>query len=163
MFTADDLTLITDPDHELLHTPTNLVKDAAQARIYIPAMLALLRRTGGLGLSANQVGIPDQVFVTNIPGDWPRFFINPQVTEAGKVVTKDEGCLSNPGEFWKRKRRTRVIVNALGLDDDDYIVDTLKGYFAHRQPIGVLLAHVIQHEMEHLDGIDVRTGEVRDM
>ena len=72
MLTADDLTLITDPEHPLLHTPTNWVEDVSLTREYVPAMIALLRRLGGVGLSANQVGISDNVFVTNLDGDWPR-------------------------------------------------------------------------------------------
>lgn len=161
MLTADDLRLITDPDAEILHTPTALVTDVQEARKYIPAMLALLRRTRGFGLSANQVGIPEQVFVTNLPGDVPRFFINPEVTHLGIMVEQREGCLSNPDVWPRRKRHSRVIVNAVGLDEDQYIIDSARGYYKARQPLGCLFARVVQHEMEHLDGIDVLTGDVR--
>ena len=160
MLKADDLVLITDPEHELLHTPTAVITDTDVTREYIPAMLALLRKAGGVGLSANQIGISESVFVTNLPSDWPKIFINPSVELAGKSFIKKEGCLSYPGMVYKRKRHSRVIVSAYGLDGDKFVLDTLMGYYKARPLLGILMAQVIQHEMEHLDGIDVRTGEL---
>lgn len=160
MMTADDLTLITDPEHKLLHTPTAVVVDFEETRKYIPAMMALLRRTRGVGLSANQVGVSESVFVTNLKGDWPKVFINPSIEMVGRLSNKDEGCLSYPLVTYKRKRHSRVIARAFDMNGEPFLLDTARGYYQYRPLLGILMAQVIQHESEHLDGIDVRTGEL---
>jgi peptide deformylase len=102
------------------------------------------------------------VFVTNLDGDWPRVFVNPILsTLVGTTKVAREGCLSAPDFEYKRKRHSHVMVSALGLDGNRFALGTDRGYYRTNEKLGRLMAHVIQHEMEHLEGIDVRTGEVR--
>lgn len=95
----------------------------------------------GIGLSANQVGIPYRVFV--MKGE-PNFAVfNPRIVYASDDVTYlDEGCLSFPGVICKIKRSNEVRVR----------FQTPSGIMTTKTFHG-LTAKVFQHEMDHLDGI----------
>lgn len=111
--------------------PNKLVKD----------LLEFMIENNSIGLSANQVGIPYRVFVTR--GD-PNFAIfNPKIVSVGNELTfLDEGCLSFPGVTCKIKRYNEV---RLRFQMPSGIVTT--------KVFNGLTAKVIQHEMDHLDGI----------
>jgi peptide deformylase len=117
------------PDHPILHRVCrpSFVLDAD----VIPQMFTLLVELGGLGLAANQVGIDARLFVTA----WGKVFVNPGILRAeGPCVSAQEGCLSLPGVV-RFKSRCQRIVLAGG--------DTYEGQ----------QAVVIQHEIDHLNGI----------
>ncbi|MFQ5899120.1 MAG: peptide deformylase [Candidatus Methylomirabilia bacterium] len=97
----------------------------------------------GIGLAAPQLGISLRVVVVNDEqGASPRALINPAITAQGGRAVAEEGCLSIPGIFAPVERAEWVELEA--LDDD--------GHPLKFQARG-LQARVIQHEVDHLDGI----------
>jgi peptide deformylase len=97
----------------------------------------------GLGLAAVQVGLLTRVFITQLPEDAPRVFVNPVVTETSEdLVEIEEGCLSVPKMYERLRRPARVRIQAF----------TVKGKPFTMEAQG-LLARVVQHELDHLDGI----------
>ncbi len=96
---------------------------------------------GGVGLAAPQVGKGVRVFVSG--AERPLTFINPEITwSSGEQIWWEEGCLSLPRLLGQVKRPKEVKVRAL---------DPSGGTF--RLQADGLLARVIQHEIDHLDGI----------
>ena len=106
-------------------------------------MLDAMKQREGIGLAATQVNRMVRMFVTKAPDDRERVFINPQIvrtaidTEAG-----EEGCLSIPGPRAEVKRAAAVRVQARNRRGRRFIIDA-QG----------MLARVIQHELDHLNGV----------
>ena len=96
----------------------------------IQEMFTLMKEAGGLGLAAPQVGIDARLFVTS----WGEVFVNPKIERAAIPCTVDEGCLSVPGVSRVMGRHHKIV-----LADG-------RQYAAGR-------AIVIQHELDHLNGI----------
>ena len=96
----------------------------------------------GVGLAAPQVGISLRILVMDDGKGGARALINPEITERKGSVVEEEGCLSLPGIFADVERSKWVRVTA--LDDEG-------------QPLSFeaqgLMAKVIQHEIDHLDGV----------
>ena len=95
----------------------------------------------GVGLAANQVGVAKRLFVAD-DGDGFRAFINPQIVEADGRAEAEEGCLSLPGIYVDIKRAFSVTVE---YRDENWEQKRLKAEG--------LLARIIQHELDHLDGV----------
>jgi peptide deformylase len=100
----------------------------------------------GVGLAANQVGVLQRVLVVEVPreGQEPArlALVNPALSEAAGSEVDEEGCLSIPGIFEEVRRATRVRVRA--QDPAGRALDFVaEGY----------LARVLQHEVDHLDGV----------
>ena len=103
-------------------------------------LLAHMRYFGGIGLSANQLGLPYRVFV--MEGDPGFVCFNPTITAyAGELVNLDEGCLSYPGLYVKKKRRGLIRVRF----QDPYGNPCVKKFSG-------MSARIFQHEMEHMEG-----------
>lgn len=95
----------------------------------------------GVGLAANQVGVPRRVAVVDADGD--RFvMIDPTILETEGRSTAEEGCLSIPEIYGEVTRPERVVIEALDQDGNRY-----------RKDATGLKARAIQHEIDHLDGI----------
>ncbi len=109
-------------------------------RLLIKAMMAAMREAKGVGLAAPQVGINQRIFVADV-GDGPTAFINPQILKKFGSDVLEEGCLSIPGVTVEIKRAQEIVVRY--TDEDNELVE---------QRIRDLLARVIQHETDHLDG-----------
>lgn len=95
----------------------------------------------GVGLSANQVGLPVRMMVISWQGN-ELCLVNPVVKGFGKTKTQQEGCLSFPDIFVDVKRASKCRVQAWDLFGDD-IDEEVSGD----------LARIVQHEMDHLDGV----------
>jgi|TARA_R100000084_G_scaffold32316_1_gene12439 peptide deformylase len=109
-------------------------------------MLAHMRYFGGIGLSANQLGLPYRVFVTE--GDPGFACFNPRITaHAGEEVLMDEGCLSYPGLYIKKKRPQMIRVRFFSPTGEP-IVKRFSG----------ITARIFMHEMEHMDGENYLDG-----
>jgi len=135
-----------------LHEPTEkvgsfdeLIKNQAKE------MAEFLRQNSdnGIGLSANQLGFNNQVFVVEFDDPEKKnvipltFFVNPQIVEKNdEIEILDEGCLSVPNIFLPTERATKIKVRAKGLDGKNFKL-TAKGLFAR----------LIQHETDHLNGV----------
>ena len=96
----------------------------------------------GIGLAAPQIGVSLRIFVMDDGKRGARAIINPVVTERGGVVKEEEGCLSLPGIFAEVERSKSLRIE--GLDGEG-------------QPVSFeaqgLQAKIIQHELDHLDGV----------
>ena len=100
----------------------------------------------GIGLAANQIGIPWRIFVVNMgfetENDNLITLINPEITALEGSELGEEGCLSIPDIVAKVNRATQVELKAVDLNGKDVRYEA-KGF----------LARAIQHEMDHLNGI----------
>ncbi|OQX85896.1 MAG: peptide deformylase [Candidatus Omnitrophica bacterium 4484_70.2] len=103
-------------------------------------MLFTMRRFQGIGLAAPQVGILKRLIVVDI-GEGEIKLANPKILEVKGEDKLVEGCLSIPGAQVEVKRAYEVVVE--GLNEKDKLIQIkAKG----------LLARVLQHEIDHLDG-----------
>ena len=106
-------------------------------------MIEAMDRQKGVGLAAVQVGRLLRLFVTRVPGDMVRVFINPDILETSiDQEPFEEGCLSIPGIYTDVVRASSVRVQALNARGRRFTLNA-DGY----------LARVIQHEYDHLNGI----------
>ena len=96
---------------------------------------------GGVGLSAPQIGILRRVIYVR-SSDFTGLMVNPVITESANVERLQEGCLSFPGIYENVKRFTTIECTYFDLTGEEKSV-VLKN----------LAAHVVQHEIEHLDGV----------
>lgn len=107
------------------------------------SMLEILRKRGGVGLSANQVGLPFRICVVELDTNHPMILINPRITKmSDKMVKSREGCLSLPGATATLNRHKDVTVE----------YETVDGVTAVEEATG-LLSCCLQHEIDHLNGI----------
>lgn len=115
-------------------------------RSRVREMFELMYREKGVGLAAPQVGWSARLFVMNPAGEpdpeEERVFVHPEVVQAEGEVLDEEGCLSIPEVRGKVKRNRRVVLRALDLNGVPF-EETLED----------LEARVVQHELDHLDGI----------
>jgi len=97
---------------------------------------------GCIGLAANQIGHRVRVIIVWRENEW-LVMINPEVELVkGKSGYMTEGCLSRPGVKSKLKRNKKVRVSFL---------DKEEGFFEIRY--SGMTARVIQHEVDHLNGV----------
>lgn len=116
-------------------------------------MLETCRKASGIGLAAPQIGKSIRLCIINLEhlGLPPFALVNPQIVHKSfKKVEMEEGCLSIPGVFGIVKRPARVTVKALTLDGKE-----------NKFKADGILARVIQHEVDHLDGILFTTKMIR--
>ncbi|MGP3947979.1 peptide deformylase [Streptomyces sp. 7N604] len=136
--------LLGDP---VLHAPCSPVTafDGALTQL-IEDLYATMYAAHGVGLAANQVGLPLRVFVYDCPDDEDRrhlgHVVNPRLVEAdGVTVTGPEGCLSLPGIEAGTRRFDHAVVEGADRTGEPVRVEGT-GFFAR----------CLQHEMDHLDG-----------
>jgi peptide deformylase len=105
-------------------------------------MLATMRDNEGVGLAATQVGRLKRVFVAAIEDD-EYVMVNPVLTDISETTeTATEGCLSIPG---------------IQVDVERPVAVTISGQDVSGKPLQIeasdLLARILQHEVDHLDGV----------
>jgi peptide deformylase len=138
--------ILTYPDPRLREVakPVEKVDDAIRA--LVEDMAETMYDAPGVGLAANQIGVPVRIFVIDIAQeDEPselRVFINPEIIEKDGVQLYREGCLSFPGVAEDVKRAATVKVRALDASGESFELEA-----------DGLLAVAIQHENDHLDGV----------
>lgn len=100
----------------------------------------------GVGLAANQIGIPWRLFVVNMGVETVKdnliTLINPEITAMEGSEMGEEGCLSIPDMIAEVNRATQIEVKAIDLNGNDIRFEA-KGY----------LARALQHEIDHLNGV----------
>ena len=105
-------------------------------------MTEIMITNQGIGLAAPQIGELKRIIVIKTERG-AQVFINPEIIKKSKEMEiMEEGCLSFPGLFLKIKRAKEIEVNAFNLKGKEFQLKA-EG----------LLARVIQHEIDHLDGI----------
>jgi len=95
----------------------------------------------GLGLAANQVGVASRVFLAD-DGKGLKVIINPVILERDGRAAGEEGCLSFPEVFVEIPRAESLLLEYLD-----------EGGEVRRLEAEGLLARIIQHEYDHLDGV----------
>ena len=106
-------------------------------------LLEILRNEKGIGLAGPQIGLMERIFATDIAGDEPRIFINPSIVETSQETLKyEEGCLSIPGIYTDVIRPKTIKIQAWNEKGRPFNLET-----------GGVLARVILHEYDHLEGI----------
>jgi peptide deformylase len=143
----EPLKILTYPD-EFLSEPTKPVENIDEKiQNLIKDMASIMYQAPGIGLAAIQVGINKSLLIYDVsPRDEKRslqVLINPRIVESeGTTISEDEGCLSVPDFRSNVKRAASVLVE--GLDSEE-------------KPLRIeaegLLAVVLQHEIDHLNGI----------
>ncbi len=134
---------IIQEGNPVLRKRTELIKNPKSPEIkeLIADMVATMKKTGGIGLAAPQVGVPFRIFTVNVE-DKVYVFINPEVKNLSRDESSfEEGCLSVQKIWGPVIRPKKLIIKALD-ENGKPIKIRAKG----------LLARVIQHEMDHLDG-----------
>lgn len=135
------------PHPTLRHKTKSLRRVDADLRLTITEMFRLMYDADGIGLAANQVDLPYRVFVVNLGSergqDEEMVFINPVISRPkAPVEEEEEGCLSLPGVFAPVRRPSSIHLTAFNLAGEEI-----------RSEFQGLLARVIQHEADHLDGV----------
>lgn len=128
-----------DPVLRAVAEPIDEITDSLRA--LVDDMLETMYDAPGVGLAAPQIGISKAIFVADI-GDGPFVMINPEIVETDGEWTSDEGCLSVPDRWWQITRPGYA--KARGLDIDGGEVE----YEGEE-----LLGRVLQHEIDHLNGM----------
>jgi len=108
-------------------------------------MIETMKKNEGIGLAGNQVGVLKRVIIVpeNLKSDRALALINPKIIKKSREKSVlEEGCLSFPNIFLTIKRAKRVEVRALNIEGKEIV---LKGEG--------IMAHIFQHEIDHLDGI----------
>jgi len=115
----------------------------------ITDMFETMRNANGIGLAANQVGANKQIFVVDISVAEgyeevkPLALINPKIIEKSEeTIIYEEGCLSIPDQRAEVMRPKQITIEYQDTDLNNHTIDA-----------DDLLARVMQHEFDHLQGI----------
>ena len=141
MLVAMAIRPILTADAPVLRERTKKVSsyDASLHRL-LDDMLETMRDAPGVGLAANQVGVPLQVAVIEIENRITEL-VNPQIVKVAGEQLDWEGCLSIPGYVAETGRYAKVTVKARDRHGREFRV---KGE--------ELFARALQHEIDHLNG-----------
>ena len=141
--------VITVPNPKLQEVTEKVTSFESEIKEQIKIMTQTLRKEGGIGLAANQVGYNNQVIVAELRDEVNKkqiplsVFINPKIVEySQEKECLEEGCLSVPKIELDLTRPAKI---KLKFQDN-------KGRKRKFAPRG-LLARILQHEIDHLNGI----------
>ena len=137
---------LLEPEHKLLLHPLPEITaetEPEDRKELLDNMVETMKHYGGIGLSANQCGIPIRMFVFGDNENYVPCF-NPRIIEtAGELIPIEEGCLTYPGLFVKIFRPDMVTAT---FEDENREL--------HKETFTGLMARVFLHEMDHMEGID---------
>ena len=135
---------------EVLHHPSPVLRSRAtevdtaddrELHDLVRAMAETMYEESGIGLAAPQVGVDKRVIVFDVE-DRLAALCNPVIVEASEeTAVDDEGCLSVPGVTVPVTRNARIVCAGLTIEGHEISIEASD-----------LLARVIQHEIDHLDG-----------
>jgi peptide deformylase len=139
------LEIKTYPDLVLRKKARQIYKVGDNERKLAYDMIETMRSANGVGLAAPQVGISKRIIVVEDMEEDRKIaltLINPKIVQKKGKIKFCEGCLSLPGVSSDVIRPGSITVEALNLDGDKIKINT-----------GGILARIIQHETDHLDGV----------
>ena len=114
-----------------------------EIRSLIREMFIVMEKADGVGLAAPQIDLSIRLFVLKADDGIERAFINPQIIQTSpETCSYEEGCLSVPKVWEKVIRPEKITVQALNERGRPFTLEA-----------DGLLARIIQHEYDHLDGI----------
>ena len=113
-----------------------------ELRVLVKDLVDTMRKGGGVGLAAPQIGVGLRVFAFDVD-EVVGHLVNPVLEFPDEEIQDgDEGCLSLPGIYFDTKRRMNVIAKGFNESGDPL------------QVVGTgLMARCLQHESDHLDGV----------
>jgi peptide deformylase len=140
-----EIIVLPDKRLRLLSDPVKAVD--AEVRALVDDMFETMYKAPGVGLAAIQVGVPKRIVTVDTakkdePKD-PQVFINPEVIwSSDEKGTYEEGCLSIPEYYEEVERPMQVKVRFIDLDGKAQEIEA-----------NGMLATVLQHEIDHTNGI----------
>lgn len=155
--TIRKIRVVPDP---VLRTPCDEIREITPAvKHLVEDLLETVNDPGRAGLSANQIGVSLRAFSYNIDGRIG-YILNPVLEDLSGEQYDDEGCLSVPGLWYKTRRYNHARARGIDLDGKTVVLEG-EG----------LMARMLQHECDHLDGHiyldrlekDVRRKAMREM
>ena len=138
------LTIFNKKEREILCQKTREVINFSTPTIQklIALMQKIMKENAGIGLAANQIGRPWQIFVAEYQNKF-YVMINPKIIKhSKKIVLGEEGCLSVPGIIGLVPRYQKIVVEAKDKDNKKIKIKTKN-----------MLARIFQHEIDHLNGV----------
>lgn len=138
-----DLKLLPFGDPKLKIAPKEFNFDGEEDPVELKKdLLAAMYKSGGVGLSANQVGLDHKVFVIGGSGVETKAVFNPVLMNVSdEMVTLKEGCLSYPG-LWLMIKRPVGAIFKYQDEKGEEIIEEFKG----------IPARVMLHEYDHMLG-----------
>lgn len=122
------------------------VNDFSKLPAFVEDMFDTMYEEEGIGLAANQVGVDMNLFIIDIAHtdekEFPRIFINGEITKSYGESVFSEGCLSIPQIAFEVTRPEKI----------RFKYQDMKKQW-HEEEFDGLLARAIQHEMDHLNGV----------
>ena len=137
---------LIDNDNPILRVSLSGVSEDCDREKLQEDLIETMKNFKGLGLSANQCGIMERVFV--MYSDFEKreaiACFNPKILDYSKEeVMMEEGCLSYPGLWLKVKRAHNILVEFEDVKGEKRAI-----------PLRDVAARVFQHEMDHMEGTD---------
>lgn len=133
------------PNQELYKPTRDIPKKDIKSETFSQigsSMLEILRAKGGIGLSANQVGLPLNMCVIELGVD-PKIMLNPRIIKmSNEKEASREACLSIPGTSVVVQRHKTVTVAYESVTGETEEIDA-----------DGLLSYCLQHEIDHLKGV----------
>lgn len=134
-----------------------------EAEVLAAALFTELKRHSGLGLSANQLGLNKRICVVNVKE--PFYLVNPRIVEQSEErYTYIESCISIPKSSKKPIKTSRAIEITVEADNYDGQLsfgpddssDWSVNPFSFWEDRGMLECVVVQHEIDHLNGVTIK-------
>lgn len=132
--------LYGDPVLRQVATPVREI--TAETKRIIADMTETMWHQVGIGLAAPQVGLPHRILVMDDGKGGAQALINPEIETRSGTVREEEGCLSLPGVFGVVERSKTITVKAMDADGKPVSLEATG-----------LKARIVQHELDHLDGV----------
>jgi peptide deformylase len=132
--------LYGDPVLRQVATPVREI--TAEIKRIIADMTETMWHQVGIGLAAPQVGLPYRILVMDDGEGAAQALINPVIESRSGTIREEEGCLSLPGVFGVVERSKTITVRAMDADGKPVSLEATG-----------LKARIVQHELDHLDGV----------
>ena len=132
--------LYGDPVLRQVATPVREI--TAEVKRIIADMTETMWHQVGIGLAAPQVGLPHRILVMDDGKGGAQALINPVIENRSGTIREEEGCLSLPGVFGVVERTKTITVRAMDADGKPVSLEATG-----------LKARIVQHELDHLDGV----------
>jgi peptide deformylase len=140
------LKVVPFPHPTLRHKSKPIRRVDADLVRMVREMFTLMYSSNGIGLAANQVDLPLRLFIVNLSAKANEgeelVFINPVLSKPKGNEESEEGCLSFPELYGPVTRPKQITVQAYNLKGEEI-----------RASLNGMLARVVQHEYDHLDGV----------
>ncbi|MFK7830291.1 MAG: peptide deformylase [Congregibacter sp.] len=137
------LTVLEHPDETLRRSSKAVTAFNDSLSSFVTDLFDTLKHSGGIGMSAPQLGRLERILVVSVPDDQygPQVYINPELLKSSRRGLVEESCLSVPGVVGNVLRATRIRIRA----SDQHGV-------SFERELDGMHAVCLQHEMDHLNG-----------